>query len=232
MTYHEIIEELKLLANEENVKFKEKKFGIVSNNALGIYHKDLKALAKQIKKNDELAIQLFESNIYEARILCSMIYNPNNLTEELMEKWIRTFENWEICDSFCMALFAKSSCASFMAVKLSDGKGEFEKRAAFSIMAALCMSDKYAENAVFEEFLDIIKRESTDDRQYVKKAVNWALRNIGKRNKDLKESAIICANEILKLKNKTADWIANDAIKELRKENVRCSDYPRHIYRV
>jgi len=231
MTYHEIIEELKLLANEENVKFKEKKFGIVSNNALGIYHKDLKALAKQIKKNDELAIQLFDSNIYEAKILCSMFYNPKNITKELMEKWIRTFENWEICDSFCMGLFAKSSCASFMAVKLSDRSAEFEKRAAFSIMAALCMSDKYAENGLFEQFLTIIYKNATDDRLYVKKAVNWSLRNIGKRNKDLKESAINCANEILKLNNKTGNWIANDVLKELKKENVRCSDYPRHIYR-
>lgn len=160
-----------------------------------------------------------------------MIYNPKNLTEELMEKWIKTFENWEICDTFCMALFVKTPYASFMAVKLSDRRAEFEKRAAFSIKAVLCMADKYAENAVFEEFLDIIKRESTDDRQYVKKAVNWALKNIGKRNKDLKESAINCANKILKLNNNSGNWIAKDEIKELRKEYVRCSDYPRHIYR-
>ncbi len=109
MTYHEIIDELNLLANEENVKFKEKKFGIVSNNALGIYHKDLKAFAKQLKKSDELAIQLFESNIYEAKILCSMLYNPKNLTEELMEKWIRTFENWEICDTFLYGFVRKNA---------------------------------------------------------------------------------------------------------------------------
>ncbi len=118
-----------------------------------------------------------------------------------------------------------------MAVKLSDRSAEFEKRAAFSIMAALCMADKYAENGLFKQFLTIIYKNATDERLYVKKAINWALRNIGKRNKDLKESAINCANEILKLNNKSGNWIANDALKELNEENVRCSDYPRHIYR-
>ena len=108
ITYNEVIEILYELKNEEKVIFKEKKFGIISNNSLGIYHKDLKIIAKEIGKNNDLALQLFDSGIYEARLLCSKMFNPKDVTEVLMEKWIKTFENWEVCDSFCMGLFSKS----------------------------------------------------------------------------------------------------------------------------
>jgi len=108
---NEVIKKLKSLANQNKISIKETKFGIISNNALGIYHKDLKELAKEIGQSNQIALELFDTNIYEARILCSKIYNPNDITEELMEKWVKTFENWEICDSFCMGFFAKSKHA-------------------------------------------------------------------------------------------------------------------------
>ncbi|MEE9432431.1 MAG: DNA alkylation repair protein [Melioribacteraceae bacterium] len=231
MTYKQIISKLHKLENKDKIIFKEKKFGIISSNSLGIYHKDLKEIAKEVERDNELAIQLFDSGIYEARILCSKIFNPKDVTEELMEKWVVTFENWEICDSFCMGLFAKSKLAIPKAMEWSKRKNEFEKRAGFVIMAAYCMADKQADNKVFEQFFPIIKREVNDERLYVKKAVNWALRNIGKRNVDLNKKAITVANEILQEESKSAKWIAKDALRELESENVNILDYPRNIYR-
>lgn len=231
MTAKQIIERLKKEADPTKVKLKEDKFGIIANKALGVYHRDLKILAKEIPQDDELAIELFDSNIYEARLLCSKIYNRKNLTGPLMDHWVSTFENWEVCDSFCMGLFAKSEFAIPKAVEWSERRREFEKRAGFTIMAAYCMADKKSHNEVFEQFFPIIKRESADDRLYVKKAVNWALRNIGKRNIDLNAKAIAVAEEIIESGNKTAMWIGSNALKELTKDNVRMSDYPREIYR-
>jgi 3-methyladenine DNA glycosylase AlkD len=231
MTLNETISKLNELADAKKVTFKEQKFGIIANNSLGIYHKDLKELAKEIGKDNMLAIQLFDSGIYEARLLCSKIFNPKDITEPLMEKWVQTFENWEICDSFCMAIFAKSQFALAKILEWTHRKPEFEKRAGFAIMAAYCMVDKKGENEIFEQFFPIIIKQADDERLYVKKAVNWALRNIGKRNVDLKKKAIKVANQILLKESKAAKWIANDALRELQKENVRTSDYPRAIYR-
>jgi 3-methyladenine DNA glycosylase AlkD len=231
LTYEEVIEELYALEDQEKVIFKERKFGIVSNNSLGIYHKDLRELAKKIGRNSQLAIQLFDSEIYEARILCSKIFQPKDLTENLMEKWVRTFENWEICDSFCMAVFSKSDFALTKILEWSEREEEFQKRAAFAIIAAYCMADKTSGNELFRQFFSIIQKASLDERLYVKKAVNWALRNIGKRNVDLRKEAILVAKEIEKLDAKSAFWIAQNALKELQKKGVRTSDYPRKIYR-
>ncbi|WP_439132101.1 DNA alkylation repair protein [Polaribacter sp.] len=231
MTYQEVIEELYDLEDQEKVIFKARKFGIISKNSLGVYHKDLKELAKNIGKNSELGIQLFDSGIYEARILCSKIFHPKDLNENLMEKWVRTFENWEICDSFCMGVFAKSNLALTKILEWSTREEEFQKRAAFAIMAAYCMADKTSDNLLFQQFFPMIIDASNDDRFYVKKAVNWALRNIGKRNIDLRQDAIKVANKMIQLEHKSAIWIAKNALKELQKESVRSSDYPRNIYR-
>lgn len=230
-TLAQVIERLKALANPDKVLFKEKKFGIISANALGIYHKDLKALAKEIGTDNDLAIALFDTGIYEARILCSKIFKSEDLTEELLEKWVASFENWEICDSFCMGLVAKSKWAVPKILEWVDRKREFEKRAGFTTIAAYCMADKKAENTVYEQFFPIIKIAATDERLYVKKAVNWALRNIGKRNVDLNKQAIIVAKEILAFDTKSAKWIAKDALRELEKEGINILDYPRAIYR-
>ncbi len=231
MTFSEIIEHLYDLQNLEKVRFKEKKFGIVSNNALGIYHKELKSFAKEIGQDNDLALQLFDSGIYEGRLLCSKMFNPIDVTESLMEKWVRTFENWEICDSFSMGLFSKSSFAVPKILEWTNRNREFEKRAGFATLASYCMADKNSGNEHFEQFFPIIIREAHDERLYVKKAVNWALRNIGKRNVDLRIKAISTAKEIMNIDRKSANWIAKDALNELQKENNRMSDYPRKIYR-
>jgi len=230
MDLNQVISKLKALENQDKVLFKQKKFGVVSSNSLGIYHKDLNELAKEIKKDSELAIQLFDTGIYEARILCSKVFHPKDLTEELMEKWVVTFENWEICDSFSMGLFAKSRFAESKATEWVIREREFEKRSGFAIIAAFCMADKKAPNSTYEQFLPIIEEASNDNRLYVKKAVNWALRNIGKRNIDLNKKAIETAQRILKIDSKPAQWIAKDALRELQGEKLNILDYPREIY--
>jgi len=231
MTCQQVIKHLYELQDLEKVTFKAEKFGITSHSSLGIYHKDLKEIAKEIGRNNDLAVQLFDSGIYEGRILCSKLFNPKDLTEPLMEKWVKSFENWEICDSFSMGLFAKSDFAVSKALEWTSRKPEFEKRAGFTIIAAYCMADKKSGNEHFEQFFPIIKHEAYDNRLYVKKAVNWALRNIGKRNTDLRRKAIEAASEILNSKYKSAQWIARDALNELQKDKIRMSDYPRDIYR-
>ena len=230
MTYDEAMERLHQLADPEKVAFKEKKFGVVAHNSIGIYHKDLKALAKEIGPDRDLALQLFDSGLYEGRLLCSKIFPPKKLTEKLMEKWTATFENWEICDSFCMGIYARSPLAIPKAMAWTERAAEFEKRAGFVIMAAYCMTDKKADNAVFESFFPLIIREAKDERIYVKKAVNWALRNIGKRNIDLHRRASEVAKEILSIDEKTATWIAKDALRELEKKGLNVMGYPRSIY--
>lgn len=231
MELNQVILKLKALENQEKVLFKQKKFGIISNNSLGIYHKDLNEIAKEIKKDSELAVALFDSRIYEARILCSKIFNVKDLTEELMDKWVVTFENWEVCDSFSMGLFSKSQFAEAKALEYCQREPEFEKRAGFAIVASFCMADKKAPNTTYEKFLPIIERACHDDRVYVKKAVNWALRSIGKRNIDLNSKAIETAQRILTFESKSAKWIAKDALRELQGEKLNILDYPREKYR-
>jgi len=230
MNLQKIIQHLEEMANPEKVKIKEEKFGVTSNNSLGIYHKDLKELAKEIGVDNNLAFELFDSGIYEARILCSKIYNPHLMTKSLMEKWVVTFENWEICDSFCMGVFSKSQHALAKAIEWSSRDQEFIKRAGFVIMASYGFANKNADNEIFKLFLPIIKREAIDDRLYVKKAVNWALRNIGKRNRDLQDIAISEANNILHIESQSARWIARDALKELNNPDVKIFNYPRKTY--
>jgi len=231
MNLQEVIERLQALADPEKISIKERKFGIKAQNSLGIYHKDLKDLAKEIGCNNHLALALFETGIYEARILCSKIYDPDCISEEQMNQWVMTFENWEICDSFCMGFFAKSRYGLAKAFEWSENENEFIKRPGFVIMAAYGFADKTAANEVFEQFFPIIEREADDDQIYVKKAVNWALRNIGKRNVDLRNMAIVVAKRILAIDSKSAKWVARNAIDELEKPGVNILNYPRSIYR-
>jgi 3-methyladenine DNA glycosylase AlkD len=227
----QIIYQLKQLSQPEKARLKQTKFGIQADKMLGIYHSDLAEIARKYKGNNPLALELFESGIYEARILCSKIFKPALLTDALAEKWVATFENWEICDSFCMGVIAKSPLAVPKILEWARRTPEFEKRAAFATLAGYCMADKKAENAVYEQFMPIILAAAVDERLYVKKAVSWALRSIGKRNKDLQQSAIQTAQRIAQLGNKSALWIAKDVLDELGSEKAKLLDYPRNVYR-
>lgn len=231
MDLNTVLKKLQQLADPGVIKNKEKRFGIIATHSLGVYQKDIKILAKDIGINSELAVQCFDSGIYEAKILCSKIYDPNLLTKSRMNSWVRSFENWEICDSFCMGLFVKSKHALPKAYEWTKSKHEFTKRAGFVLMACYGFTDKKAANKVFKEFFPVMIREAEDERLYVRKAINWALRQVGKRNTDLHQEAIKVANKILKIEHPSAQWIAKDALRQLTKTNVSILNYPRWIYK-
>ncbi len=196
------------------------RFGINPKNVYGVPVPVLRQIAKETGKNHILAQQLWSSGIHEARILASMIDSPEDVSEEQMELWVTDFDSWGVCDQCCGNLFDKTGFASRKATEWSERDGEFVKRAGFVLMATLAVHDKKSKDEKFMEFLPIIKRESADDRNFVRKAVNWALRQIGKRNPNLNEHAIKAAKDIQKMDSKSAKWIASDAIRELTSENV------------
>ena len=220
MQYTEILERLKSLSNPEAVSGMAR-FGINPENAYGISIPILRKMARQIGKNHELAKQLWSSGIHEARILASMVDDPTMVTETQLERWVKGFDSWDVCDQCCSNLFDKNEFAYQKAVEWSERGEEFVKRAGFVLMAALAVHDKKADDWRFEEFFPIIKREATDGRNFVKKAVNWALRQIGKRNPTLNKIAIEVAREIRQIDSKAAQWIARDALRELTSDRVQ-----------
>ncbi len=212
----DVIEKLISLSKPVNVRGMER-FGITAKKALGLSHSDYEMLRKSIGTDHRLALRLWKSGIYDARILAALVDDPAQVTERQMESWSKDFDNWAVCDNTCMKLFDKTPFAYEKAKEWSQRKEEFVKRAGFSLMAVLAVHDKKADDSVFEKFFPIIKRESTDERNFVKKAVNWALRQIGKRNPRLRSEAIKAAKEIQKIDSKSARWIASDALRELSK---------------
>lgn len=216
----DIIKKLKALSNPKAIEGMAR-YGITPERTYGVSIPNLRKLAKEIGVKHELAEQLWESNIRETRILASMVADPQIVTEEQMEAWVKDFEYWEICDQCCMNLFGKTEFAYQKCLDWSFREEEFVKRAGFVLMACLAVSDKKADDKQFEAFLPIIKREATDNRNYVKKGVNWALRQIGKRDLALNKKAIEIAEEIWKMDSRSAKWIASDAIRELTSEAVQ-----------
>lgn len=208
------------MSNPDNVAGMAR-FGINSENTLGISVAELRKIAKKIGKQHDLAEQLWASGIHEARILACLVDLPEQVTPEQMEQWVREFDSWDICDLCCIHLFRKTPYNYRKAFEWVERENVFEKRAGFALMAALAVHDKKAGNEKFEAFLPLIKEKATDERNFVKKAVSWALRQIGKRNKALNAAAIETAEEIKGLDSKAARWIANDAIRELTSEKVQ-----------
>jgi 3-methyladenine DNA glycosylase AlkD len=197
------------------------KFGITVEQRLGVSVPDMRKLAKELGKDHELAAGLWNTGIAEARIVASMIGDPVKLTEEQMEDWVKDFDSWDVCDQVCMNLFDKSPLAWKKVLDWSVREEEFVKRAAFTLIACLAWHDKKAEDEKFIDLLAVIKQASTDDRNFVKKAVNWALRHIGKRNRNLNKAALSAAAEIRQIDSKAARWIASDAVRELESEAVQ-----------
>lgn len=220
MNANKIIEKLKSLGNPEAAAGMAK-FGINTDNAYCISVPNIRKIAKDAGKNHLIAQHLWKSGIHEARILAGMIGEPEKVTEKQMEIWVKDFDSWDICDQVCSNLFDKTGFAYKKAEEWSARKEEFVKRAGFVLMACLAVHDKKAEDGTFIKFLPIIKRESIDERNFVKKAVNWALRQIGKRNIRLNKEAIKMAGEIKAVNSKSAKWIAQDAIRELKSGNVQ-----------
>ena len=197
------------------------RFGINPKNIDGVSIPVLRKMAKEIGRNHLLAQRLWNSGVHEARILAGMIDFPEEVTEKQMERWVRDFDSWGVCDQVCSNLFDRSKFAHKKVLDWSKRREEFVKRAGFVLMATLAVHDKEARDKDFLKFLPIIKREARDERNFVKKAVNWALRQIGKRNLHLNQKAIKIAKEIRGIESKSAKWIASDAIRELTSEAVQ-----------
>ncbi len=214
---------LKRLKEMSNPKWAEKSryFGVESKNIYGISNPKIRELAKEIGTDHSLALELWESGIHEAMTLATLIDDHQLVTEQQMEKWVKGIDSWSTCDSCCGNLFDKTAFAYKKAAEWTKREREYEKRAGFSLMAYLSVHDKKSDDKEFLKFLPIIKREAWDDRNFVKKAVNWALREIGKRNIRLNKEAIKAAKEIRLMRERSARWIAADAIRELESEAVQ-----------
>jgi len=216
----EILKELKSLSDPKAVEGMAS-FGINPNNTYGVSIPQIRAIAKRVGKNHELAQELWNSGIHEARILAGMVDDPEMVANKQMDSWVRDFDSWDVCDQCCSNLFGETEFAYKKAFEWSSKEEEFVKRAGFVMMAVLAVHDKEAKDEEFVKFLPLIKEKSVDERNFVRKAVNWALRQIGKRNRNLNLAAIKTAREIQKVDSKSAKWIAADALRELTSDAVQ-----------
>lgn len=212
--------ELRRLGTRRNVRGMAR-FGIRAKIVYGVAKPKMDALARRIGKNHRLALQLWDSGVHDARILAGMVDQAKLVTSRQMNRWMRDFDNWDVCDGTCCHLFVFAKPAWQKALSWSGRRAEFQKRAGFALMAYLALHDKRADDREYSRFFPIIRREASDDRNFVRKAVNWALRQIGKRNLKLNRAAIREAERIQKMNTKTARWIAADALRELRSEAVQ-----------
>ena len=219
MTALEIISDLQKLGNVRNIEGMAR-FGINQETALGISIVTLRKKAKEIGKNHRLALELWDSGIHEIRILATMIDNYNEVTKTQMNSWVKDFNSWDLCDQCCNNLFRKNNFVNELLFKWVKSKHEFTRRAGFVLMATQSVHNKEMTNADFIKYFPFIIEYSTDERNFVKKAVNWALRQIGKRNLYLNKEAIKVCKKLLEFDSKSANWIAKDAIKELTSEKI------------
>jgi 3-methyladenine DNA glycosylase AlkD len=220
MNSAEMVAQLRARANPAALEGMAR-FGINPASALGISMPDLRALARRTGRDHRLAQDLWETGLHEARILASLVDDPREVDEEQLERWVKDFDSWDVCDQVCSNLFDRTPFAYQKAVEWSGRGEEFVKRAGFVLMAGLAVHDKKAGDEQFESFLPLIVREAVDERNFVKKAVNWALRGIGKRNRNLNTHALETAREIAQLDSKTARWIAADALRELSSAKIQ-----------
>jgi len=220
MLHTEVLKRLKKLANPKNVEGMAR-FGINTKNTFGVSVDELRKLAKKLGNDHNLALQLWQSGIHEARIIAALVDEPELVTEQQMERWAGDFDSWDVCDQVCMNLFDKTKFAWKKTTYWTSRREEFVKRAGFALIASLASHDKNAADKEFLNILPAIKREASDERNYVKKAINWALRQIGKRSLSLNRDAIEVCNQIAKIDSPSAKWIASNAKWELESEAVQ-----------
>src|SRR5713226_6858988 len=196
------------------------RFGIQSSNSFGVCVPKLRTLAREVGRDHLLALKLWETGLHDARLLATMIDDPEQVTIDQMDRWVRDFDSWDIVDGSCGNLFDKTPFAVAKAKEWCKREEEFVKRAGFVLMAELAVHDKQAKDKLFLDFLPLIIEGASDKRNYVKKAVNWALRQIGKRNLKLNKAAVTTALKIKKIESGASKWIASDALRELKDPEV------------
>ncbi len=208
------------MRNAENVAGMAR-FGINPDGTLGISVADLRKIARELGRDHDLAEALWQSGIHEARILGVLVDDPKQVTEEQAERWVVDVDSWDVCDQLCMGLLRKTPFAHAKAKSWCRRKETFVRRAGFALIATLAVHDKKAPDKTFAAYLPLIRRAATDERNFVKKAVNWALRQIGKRNPPLNAAALALAEELVAMDDKTARWIGRDAGRELTSDAVK-----------
>jgi 3-methyladenine DNA glycosylase AlkD len=220
-----LIERIEAAGSEESRRGMAR-YGINVERAAGVSVYELRRIARELGRDHELALALWASGSHEARLLASMVDDPAQVDAGQMDAWVVDFDSWDVCDQVTSNLFDKAEPAYVKAREWCGREREFEKRAGFAMIAALAVQDKRARDELFIEFLELVRREAGDERNYVKKAVNWALRNIGKRDPVLHAAAVRCARRLLSDAEggaagaRSARWIANDALRELTSEKV------------
>jgi 3-methyladenine DNA glycosylase AlkD len=192
------------------------RFGIETARSFGVSAPALRKLAREVGRDHSLALDLWESGIREARILAALVDDPAQVTPEQMDAWAAGFGSWDVVDACCCNLFDRTRHAYQKAIEWSQRDEEFVRRAGFSLMACLAVHDKQALDRDFEPFFAAIEEQSCDGRNFVRKAVNWALRQIGKRNLSLRARAIEVAEQVAAKDCRAAKWVASDALRELR----------------
>jgi len=216
----EIVQKLEEKAKPDQLEGMAR-YGITVEKRLGVSVPDMRKLAKEIGKDHQLAIELWRTGISEAMMTASMIDISESVTEKQMEEWVKDFDSWDVCDQVCMNLFDRSPLAWKKVLDWAEREEEFVKRAAFALIACLAWHDKTAPDEKFIQLIPVIQKASTDPRNYVKKAVSWTLRHIGKRNANLNKVAIQAAKEIQQMDSKPAKWIASDVIRDITRKLIQ-----------
>ncbi len=214
-----VIDRLRSLGDPKGVEGMTR-FGIQSSNSFGVSVPQLRTLAREVGRDHMLAMKLWETGLHDARLLATMVDDPRKVTLEQMDKWVRDFDSWDVVDGSCGNLFDKTPFAVAKAKQWCKREEEFVKRAGFVMMAELAVHDKEAKEKVFLDFLPLIVGGASDERNFVKKAANWALRQIGKRNMKLNKAAVSTARRIRKIDSGAAKWVAADALRELKSPQV------------
>jgi 3-methyladenine DNA glycosylase AlkD len=196
------------------------RYAIPSDNAYGVAMRDIKAFGKKLGRHHELAAALWDTGVYEARMLASFVGDPARITSAQMDRWCKAFDNWAICDAMCFNLFDCTPYAWKKVTAWSKKRNEFEKRAAFALLWSLTVHDKHAGDPLFVGGLALVERAADDERNFVKKAVNMALRAVGKRNRALNAKALDVARRLARSTDDTSRWIGKDALRELSSPSV------------
>jgi 3-methyladenine DNA glycosylase AlkD len=210
-----VLATLKRLSNPRIRAEMETRYGIIAKDAFGIRMNEIQRVAKQLGRNQELALALWETGNYEARTVAAFVAEPERVTPALMDRWCRDFDNWGICDTVCFKLFDQVPHAFGRVAAWAKRKDEFQKRAAFALLACLALHDDHTDDKVFIKLLPLIETAATDERNFVKKGVSWALRAIGVRSAGLKSAATALATRLVSSEDSTSRWIGKDALRSL-----------------
>jgi 3-methyladenine DNA glycosylase AlkD len=216
-TVRDLLKSLERKGSKKNVDGMAR-YGIVAKKVYGVSVADIRAMAKDHRRDHELALALWDTGWYEARMMSAFVDNPKQVTPAQMDRQARDFDNWAICDTLCFHLYDKTPHAWSKIGKWAKSKNEFVKRAAFATLASVALHDKKAPDELFMKALPLIERAANDERNFVKKGVSWALRGYKRRSPELKRAAIDLANRLAESEDRTERWIGKDALRDLTKK--------------